>query len=66
MGHASINITKDTYMKDVNKEAASRLGKAIFGRDLQKKIAQMIKNSLFTATSHKMVSKTKKELQHEP
>jgi hypothetical protein len=33
MGHASIKVILDTYghlMKDVNKEAASRLGDAIF------------------------------------
>lgn len=40
MGHSSINVTMDTYghlMKDVNKEAASRLGNAIFSKDLQKR-----------------------------
>ena len=40
MGHASINVTMDTYghlMKDVNKEAASRLGNAIFDKTLQKR-----------------------------
>ena len=33
MGHASIKVTLDTYghlMKDVNKEAANKLGNAIF------------------------------------
>lgn len=39
-GHASIKTTIDTYghlMKDINKEAASRLGKAIFNKALQEK-----------------------------
>ena len=36
MGHSSIKITFDTYghlMKTVNREAANRLGEAIFGSD---------------------------------
>ena len=42
MGHASIKVTMDTYghlMKDVNKEAASRLGDAIFEQDGSKMVA---------------------------
>jgi integrase len=42
MGHASIKTTIDTYghlMKDVNKEAASRLGDAIFKQDGSKMVA---------------------------
>ena len=42
MGHASIKVTLDTYghlMKDVNKEAASRLGDAIFEQDGSKMVA---------------------------
>ena len=42
MGHASIKTTIDTYghlMKDVNKEAASRLGDAIFEQDGSKMVA---------------------------
>lgn len=42
LGHASIKLTLDTYghlMKDVNKEAASRLGKAIFEQDGSKMVA---------------------------
>lgn len=42
MGHSSIKVTMDTYghlMKDVNKEAASRLGDAIFGQDGSKMVA---------------------------
>ncbi len=43
MGHSSIKITLDTYghlMKDVNEEAASRLGNAIFGTDGSKMVAE--------------------------
>ncbi|MBW1870187.1 MAG: tyrosine-type recombinase/integrase, partial [Deltaproteobacteria bacterium] len=43
MGHSSIRITYDTYghlMKTVNKEAASRLGDAIFGADGSKMVAR--------------------------
>jgi len=43
MGHASIKVTMDTYghlMKDVNKEAASRLGNAIFEQDGSKMVAE--------------------------
>ncbi|MEE8551820.1 MAG: site-specific integrase, partial [Desulfobacterales bacterium] len=43
MGHASIKITMDTYghlIKDVNKEAASRLGDAIFKQDGSKMVAE--------------------------
>jgi len=42
LGHASIKLTLDTYghlMKDVNKEAASRLGKAIFETNGSKMVA---------------------------
>jgi len=42
MWHSSINMTMDTYghlMKDVNKEAASRLGDAIFKQDGSKMVA---------------------------
>ena len=42
LGHASIKLTLDTYghlMKDVNKDAASRLGKAIFEQDGSKMVA---------------------------
>ena len=42
MGHASIKVTMDTYghlMKDVNKEAASRLGNTIFEQDGSKMVA---------------------------
>ena len=42
MGHASITITMDTYghlLKDVNKEAANRLGNAIFEEDGSKMVA---------------------------
>jgi len=42
MGHASIKVTMDTYghlMKDVNKEAASRLGDTIFEQDGSKMVA---------------------------
>ena len=38
LGHSSITTTMDTYghlMKDVNKEAADRLGNAIFDKELQ-------------------------------
>ena len=43
MGHASIKVTLDTYghlLKDVNKEAASRLGDAIFEQDGSKMVAE--------------------------
>jgi len=42
MGHSSIKITFDTYghlMKNVNEEAANRLGEAIFGEDGSKMVA---------------------------
>ena len=42
LGHASIKLTLDTYghlIKDVNKEAANRLGEAIFGKDGSKMVA---------------------------
>lgn len=42
MGHSSIKITLDIYghlMKDVNKEAASRLGKAILGENYSNLVA---------------------------
>ena len=42
MGHSSIKITFDTYghlMNTVNKEAANRLGNAIFGGDGSKMVA---------------------------
>jgi integrase len=42
MGHASINVTLDIYghlMKTVNKEAANRLGNAIFEEDGSKMVA---------------------------
>jgi len=42
MGHSSIKITLDIYghlMKDVNKEAASRLGKAILGENSSNLVA---------------------------
>lgn len=50
MGHSSINITMDTYghlMKNVNREAASRLGRCVLG-------------SNFEADGSKMVAKTEK------
>ncbi len=43
MGHSSIRITLDTYghlMKDVNQEAAIKLGKAIFEHDGSKMVAE--------------------------
>lgn len=43
MGHSSIKITLDIYghlMNDVNEEAASRLGEAIFGEDSSKMVAE--------------------------
>jgi hypothetical protein len=43
MGHSSIKITLDTYghlMTDVNEQAASRLGEAIFGEDSSKMVAE--------------------------
>ena len=36
MGHSSIKVTLDIYghlVNDVNKEAANRLGEAVFGKD---------------------------------
>ena len=42
MGHSSIKITLDIYghlLKTVNKEAANRLGEAIFGEDGSKMVA---------------------------
>ncbi len=42
MGHSSIKITLDIYghlLKDVNKEAASRLGEAIFGENSSNMVA---------------------------
>ena len=43
MGHSTIKLTLDTYghlMKDVNKEAANRLGEAIFSEDGSKIVAE--------------------------
>jgi integrase len=43
LGHASIKVTMDTYghlMKDVNREAANRLGNAIFEQDGSKMVAE--------------------------
>jgi len=43
MGHSSIRITLDTYghlMKEVNQEAAVKLGKAIFEHDGSKMVAE--------------------------
>lgn len=43
MGHSSIKTTLDTYghlVKDVNKDAASRLGNAIFEQDGSKTVAE--------------------------
>ena len=43
MGHSSIKTTMDIYghlMKDVNGEAASRLGNAIFKQDGSKMVAE--------------------------
>lgn len=43
MGHSSIRITLDTYghlMKDVNQEAAAKLGNAIFEKDGSKMVAE--------------------------
>lgn len=43
MGHSSIKITLDVYghlMKDVNKEAANRLGKAIFSESSSNMVAR--------------------------
>jgi integrase len=48
LGHASIRITMDTYghlMKDVNQEAATRLGGAIFNPTGHKTVTE-IKNGL--------------------
>jgi len=50
MGHSAIKITLDIYghlMKDVNEEAASRLGEAIFGEDGCKMVAQNEKGANF-------------------
>jgi hypothetical protein len=43
MGHASINITMDTYghlMKSTNEDAAARLGKAVFEPTGSKMVAE--------------------------
>jgi len=43
MGHSSITVTMDTYghlMNNVNKDAATRLGEAIFGSDGGKMVAE--------------------------
>jgi integrase len=43
MGHSSIKTTMDTYghlMKDVNREAANRLGNAIFDQDGSRMVAE--------------------------
>jgi integrase len=48
MGHASINITMDTYghlMKSTNEDAAARLGKAVFEPTGSKMVAEDTKGS---------------------
>ena len=48
MGHSSINVTLDTYghlSKDVNEEAANRLGEAIFESNGSKTVAESKKDS---------------------
>lgn len=45
MGHSSIKVTMDVYghlMKDVNSEAASRLGKNVFGSNFDESSSKMV------------------------
>jgi len=52
MGHSTIKLTLDTYghlMKDVNQEAANRLGEAIFSDNGSKMVAENKKGPAYEA-----------------